>query len=113
EDILPMQTPDGKLLFFARAASPENVGGTFAGTDVWISKRNENTGTWEKSENVKAFNEKGTDAVVGISEKGDEVFLLKTTGTKRVEGIYQSKKTGDTWSEPRLINIPGLSTEDF
>lgn len=113
EDILPMQTPDGKLLFFARAASPENVGGTFAGTDVWISKFNGNTKTWEKPENAKVFNEKGTDAVVGINEKGDEVFLLKTTGTKRAEGIYHSKKTGDSWSEPRLINIPGLSTQDF
>lgn len=113
EDILPMQTPDGKLLFFARAASPENAGGKFAGTDVWISKLNENTNTWGTPENAKVFNDKGTDAVVGINEKGDEVFLLKTTGTKRAEGIYHSKKTGDSWSEPRLINIPGLSTEDF
>src|SRR5688572_29053020 len=83
EDILPMQSPDGKTLFFSRAASPENVGGKFAGTDVWISMYDEATSEWRKPENEKIFNDKGTNAVIGINETGDEVYLLITTGTKR------------------------------
>lgn len=113
EDILPMQTPDGKTLFFARAASTENVGGKFAGTDVWFSNFDESSGNWSQSQNLDRFNDRGTNAVVGINEKGDEVFLLNTTGTKRAQGVYHSSKTNNVWSEPRLVEIPGLSTEDF
>lgn len=113
EDILPMQSPDGKTLFFSRAASPENVGGKFAGTDVWISTYDETTSDWRKPENEKVFNDKGTNAVIGINETGDEVYLLITTGTKRAQGIYQSTKRNNTWSEPKLIPIPGLNTVDF
>ncbi len=113
EDILPMQTPDGKILFFSRAASPENVGGKFTGTDIWVSKLNEETLQWSKPQNEKSINDKGTNAVIGVNEKGDEIYLLNTTGTTRVQGIYSSKKNGNTWSQPRLIQIPGLSTVDF
>lgn len=113
EDILPMQSSDGKTLFFARAACPENAGGTFAGTDIWISNYDETTLSWSKPLNEENFNDKGTNAVIGINEKGDEVFLLNTTGTKRAQGIYYSKKQNKTWSVPKLVEIPGLSTEDF
>jgi hypothetical protein len=113
EDILPMQTPDGKTLFFARAASPENIGGKFAGTDIWISNYDEATATWSAPQNERNFNDRGTNAVVGISEKGDEVFLLNTTGTKRAQGVYRSVKQNNAWSDPKLISVPGLSTEDF
>lgn len=113
EDVLPMQSPDGKTLFFSRAASPENVGGKFAGTDIWISRYDETTLDWSKPQNEKIFNDKGTDAVIGINDKGDQLFLLKTTGTKRAEGIFYSDKRNNAWTEPKLIPVPGLSTEDF
>ena len=114
EDILPMQSPDGKTLFFARAASPDNVGGKFAGTDIYIRTYDESTSqNWTKPQNEKTFNDKGTNALIGINDKGDEVFLLQTTGTKRALGVYQSAKRNNTWTEPKLISIPGLSTEDF
>jgi hypothetical protein len=113
EDILPMQTLDGKTLFFARAASAENVGGTFAGTDVWVSNFDEGTGTWSKSQNLNTFNDRGTNAVVGISDNGEQLYLLNTTGTKRAQGIYHSTKQNNTWSDPKLVAVPGLNTEDF
>lgn len=113
EELLPLLSPDGKTLFFGRAANPENVGGKFAGTDIWISQADETTLDWSKAQNEKAFNTKGTNAVVGIGEKGDVVYLLNTTGTKRAQGIYTSSKRNNAWSEPKLIEIPGLDTEDF
>src|SRR5688500_13109968 len=113
EELLPLLSPDGKTLYFGRVASPDNVGGKFAGTDVWISSYDETTMEWSKAQNEKAFNTKGTNAVVGISEKGDAVYLLNTTGTKRTEGIYTSTKRNNSWGDPKLIEIPGLDTEDF
>ena len=113
EDILPMVSPDGKTLFFSRAASPENVGGKFAGTDIWISSFDETLRDWGKPQNEKIFNDRGTNAVIGINEKGDEIYLLNTTGTKRAQGIYRSTKRNNSWSHPELIVIPGLNTEDF
>jgi hypothetical protein len=113
EEILPMMSPDGKTLFFARAAYPENVGGKFAGTDIWVSKYDETTLDWSKPQNEKTFNNKGTNAVIGINEKGDVLYLLNTTGTKKTEGIYYSNKVNNSWSDAKLIPIPGLDTEDF
>ncbi len=113
EDILPMQSPDGKTLFFSRAASPDNVGGKFAGTDIYISTYDENTSNWTQPQNERTFNDKGTNALIGMNDKGDEVFLLQTTGTRRALGVYQSSKRNNTWTEPKLIPVPGLSTEDF
>jgi hypothetical protein len=113
EDILPMQSADGKTLFFSRAASPENAGGKFAGTDIWVSRYDETTLDWSKPQNEKIFNDKGTNAVIGINDKGDQVYLLNTTGTKRAQGIYYSDKRNNAWTEPKLVEVPGLSTEDF
>ena len=113
EDILPMQSQDGKTLFFSRAASPENVGGKFAGVDIWISQYDETLKDWAKPQNEKIFNDRGSNAVIGINEQGDEIYLLNTTGTKRAQGIYRSIKRNNSWSEPELIEIPGLATEDF
>lgn len=113
EELLPLLSPDGKTLYFGRAASPDNAGGKFAGTDIWISKYDETIQDWSKAQNESALNNKGTDAVIGISEKGDVIYLLNTTGTKRTEGIYTTTKRNNSWSEPKLIEIPGLDTEDF
>ena len=113
EDILPMQSQDGKTLFFSRAASPENVGGKFAGVDIWISQYDETLKDWAKPQNEKIFNDRGSNAVIGINEQGDEIYLLNTTGTKRAQGIYRSIKRNNSWSEPELVEIPGLATEDF
>jgi hypothetical protein len=113
EDILPLQSPDGKTLFFSRAASPENVGGKFAGVDIWISAYDETLKDWSKPQNEKMFNDRGSNAVIGINEKGDEIYLLNTTGTKRAQGIYRASKRNNVWSDPELIEIPGLNTEDF
>ncbi len=113
EEILPMVSPDLKTLFFARAAFAENVGGKFAGTDIWISKYDETTLDWGKPQNEKFFNNKGTNAVIGSNEKGDVLYLLNTTGAKKTEGIYFSNKVNNSWSDPKLIPIPGLDTEDF
>ena len=113
EEILPMMSPDGKTLFFGRAAFPENVGGKFAGADIWISKYDETTLDWGKPQNEKTFNNKGTNAVIGINEKGDVLYLLNTTGTKKTEGIYYSNKVNNSWGDAKLIPIPGLDTEDF
>jgi hypothetical protein len=113
EDILPMQSKDGKTLFFSRAASPENVGGKFAGVDIWISQYDETLKDWAKPQNEKIFNDRGSNAVIGVNDQGDEIYLLNTTGTKRAQGIYRSIKRNNSWSEPELIEIPGLTTEDF
>ena len=70
------------FIFFP-SACPENVGGKFAGTDVWISKYDETTLDWGKPQNEKTFNNKGTNAVVGINEKGDGSISVKYYGNQK------------------------------
>jgi OOP family OmpA-OmpF porin len=55
--------------------------------------------------------------VVGLTPDGNTLFLTRwmISGGKKISGIYSSKKTGNDWSEPVLldsiINASGASTQ--
>ncbi|WP_205513732.1 OmpA family protein [Longitalea arenae] len=55
--------------------------------------------------------------VVSVTPDGNTLFLTRwmITGGKKVSGIYSSRKTGNGWSEPVLldsiINTPGYSAQ--
>lgn len=111
EEISPLMSSDGKTLYFVRAFNPQNEGGKFAGTDVWMSTKN-NRGQWTaSSNNIEPWNNKSNNAVIGISKDNSVVFLLNSYSNK--EGVAFSKRGSATWNEPKLITIPGISTNDF
>jgi len=114
EEIMPLLSPDGRTLYFVRSGSVENVGGRFSGADIWKSDYDVTLLDWGKPTNIRdLFNDKGNNAVVGISGRGDVIYMLNTRGDKKTKGIYFSKKVGTQWTKPELISIPGLETEGF
>lgn len=112
EEIMPLLSADGNTLFFSRVLHSGNVGGRFSGADVWTSTRT--NGVWTKAKNTDyPFNTKENNGVVGLSTDGKTAYLLNTSGSKKLKGVYFSRKQGSTWTEPELIPIEGLDNQGF
>jgi hypothetical protein len=114
EEGMVLQSQDSKLLFFTRFMHPQNIGGEYSGSDLWLSQYDVTTRDWGRADNKKfGFNGRDNTAVVGINKAGNTVYILKTSAHRNVNGIYFIKKVGDRWSEPELVSIPGISFDGF
>src|SRR3989337_1331805 len=77
EEGLPLISPDGNILYFTRSFSPDNSGGKFTGPDVWISRFDPRSREWGNADNKTfRYNTRGTNAVVGISNNGNIIYLI-------------------------------------
>jgi WD40-like Beta Propeller Repeat len=111
KELLPILTPDGKTMYFSRALYSLNIGGKYAGHDIWETEQT--SSGWTRATNSKnRFNTKGNDAVIGISKAGDVIYLMRTYPGKKVKGIYFTKRTKGQWSEPELIPIDGIESQE-
>ena len=114
EEILPVTSVDGKTLYFARVACNSNDGGTSAGSDIWMSEYNPKTKEWSRPKNSGGvFNDKGNNAIVGMSADGQTIYQINTSPSKRIKGIYFSKKVNGSWTQPELEPIAFLETEEY
>ena len=110
EELLPFLCEGGERLYFTRAFHEGNVGGRYAGSDIWTS-RYEN-GSWQAPHNeLIPWNNKENNAVIGERKQGDVVYLLNAYKGKK--GISFSKNVNGKWSKPETLAIPGLKTDDF
>lgn len=104
----PVLSPDGKTLYFTIANHPGNVGGKKDKGDIWLSILVGNQ--WSAPVNAgNVLNDKGYNAVGGISADGSELFLLShydPSGLAKTQGISVSRKTSAGWSMPVNITIP-------
>lgn len=112
EDINPLLSRDGKKLYLTRSFHAENAGGVIAGSDIWVSTLDEG-GSWTKATNqLGKLNNKNNNAVIGVSENGETLFLLNSYKTRKT-GIAFSKWNDDGWSPPEVVSIPGINNGDF
>lgn len=112
EEGIPILSSDLSTLYFVRTFDEANTGGKLD-QDIWKSVRQED-GSYTKTENVSALNNKLNNAVVGMSSDGNTLFLLNAyEGKKDLEkGISFVKRKGDGWSAPQPLEIPGLDIEN-
>jgi len=114
EEILPLVSPDGKTLYFARAICDSNDGGRTAGSDIWVSEYNPKTKEWSRPKNTgNVYNDRGHNAVVGMSADGKTIYQINTLPGKKIKGVYYSKNENGKWSKPVLELIPFLETEEY
>jgi hypothetical protein len=115
EEVSPLLSPDGKVLYFTRILYPDNIGGKFSGPDIWISTYDVTIRDWGKSKvPPEGFNDKGSNAVIGVSRNGSTIYLFNGNAKKKANGIYFSNRlSNNTWSRPELIPIPGLEPDGF
>lgn len=110
EEINPLMSNDGKVLYFVRAFHPKNTGGQYAGSDIWVSNRNGRG--WQASTNkIKNWNNRENNSVIGISTNNSKIYLLDAYSKKT--GISFSEKSAFDWNVPKLIPISGVNASDF
>ena len=110
DEVMPLLSVDGKWLYFSRSFCDENKGGKYTGSDVWMSHAAGKD--WSKASN-DALNDRGNSAIVGVSERGDMLYMLRTTSSKRPEGVYATTRQSDSWSKPRLMTVDGLEPDEY
>lgn len=111
EELGAILSDDGKTLYFTRAFHANNVGGKYAGTDIWVSKKDEQ-GNWLPASNAgNPWNNKQSNSVIGINLDHTVVYLLNAYSNK--SGISFSKLYSGAWGEPEFIAIPGINRDDF
>jgi len=108
DELNPVVSPDGKLLFFTIANHPQNVGGKKDPGDIWFSILTD--GQWTTPVHAGTLlNDKAYNAVAGFSADGSQLFLLghyADPGKPLTQGISVSKNNGGGWSKPENISIP-------
>ena len=111
EESIPVFSKDSSILYFVRTYDPKNKGGEFD-QDIWFSERDEN-GKYTDCERLKSLNNKLNNAILGLSEKGDVMYLLNSYDGKKdnEKGLAVSTKSGKGWSKPKEMIIPGLDID--
>ena len=113
DEVLPLLSPDGQWLYFTRAMCETNRGGKFTGTDIWMSRYDATIIDWGRPSNSEVLNDRSNSAVIGVGERGDILYMLRTTSTKRPQGIYASNKSSESWTKPRLLPVVGLEPDEY
>jgi hypothetical protein len=110
QEAMPLLSRDGKRLYFSRSLYELNVGGRYAGHDIWESERT--SSGWTRASNTDLrFNTKANEAVIGVGRDGNTLYLMRTMPDRKVNGVYVTRRNRGVWSEPELIPIEGLESQ--
>lgn len=98
DELGPMISLDGKILFFAKQNVPENIGGIDDDEDVWIS-RYENE-IWTTAKNMgKAVNTTMSDNLVAVSADNNTMMFVEANEL----ALRHRTETG--WSALEKLNL--------
>ena len=97
EESIPVFSKDSSILYFVRTFEPQNKGGEYD-QDIWFSERDQN-GKYTDCERLKSLNNKFNNAILGLSNKGDVMYLLNAYNGKRM------RKKG--WQSQRKMEKAG------
>jgi hypothetical protein len=111
EESIPVFSQDSSTLYFVRTFDPKNKGGEYD-QDIWYSTRNDD-GSYTDCKRLKSLNNKYNNAIVGMGENGNVMYLLNAYDGKKdfEKGIAKSEGSGKGWSKPEKITIPNLDIE--
>ena len=108
-EIAPIMSPEGNLLFFARSQMSTNTGGYYGGQDIWMSEHLESG--WRRATNLYGhFNTKSNETVIGFNKSGTVLYFTRTDARRKVKGVYRSQRIKGEWRPGELIPIEGIET---
>lgn len=115
DELLPVVSPDGTMLFICRDEHPENIGRRKK-SDIWFSTA-QRDGNWSKPVNVgPPLNNDRANFVCSISPDGNTLLVggvYDKAGQAR-PGVSVSSRTPDGWSEPVEVPIDDfINTGEF
>lgn len=102
----PLISPDGNTLYWIVSNHPSNTEGAQGSQDIWFATKDAD-GNWTQAQHAdKPFNLHKINKVLGMSTDGS--MLMLNGGDKKNEtGFSIVRRTGDTWSDPVQLDIPG------
>jgi outer membrane protein OmpA-like peptidoglycan-associated protein len=106
QEVAPVISPDGRMLFFTRSKFQGNMGSPNR-QDVWVSSL-DNSNNWTEAVNMRApINNDGDNAITGISPDGKTVYLINVyhKDGSMSNGLSKSVRTREGWSFPRECRI--------
>jgi outer membrane protein OmpA-like peptidoglycan-associated protein len=112
EETQPVFDARTQTLYLNRSLHPANKGGVASGQDIWTSQKNQ-LGWGNPSNDLAALNNQLNNSVLGLSAKGDTIYLLSTYENKLSlqKGFSYSTRISETWSRPEKIHIPSLNIQ--
>ncbi|MEQ9373948.1 MAG: OmpA family protein [Imperialibacter sp.] len=106
DELNPIISPDGKVLYFTREGHPENLDDP-ATQDIWFANINED-GSLETAVNIgRPLNNASNSGLESILPDNQTALLLNTynaDGTMGV-GVSITHKEGDKWGFPEKVEI--------
>lgn len=113
-EIMPIVSPDAKIIYFVRKNYEGNTGRDKK-DDVWLSNLQED-GTWSKALNIGLpINNDDHNFIVYASADGQTLIVgnkYKKDGNFLGKGISLSRKVGDKWSMPEPIEVENYINKD-
>lgn len=105
-DLIPIISPDGSILYFYRTGDPLNFGGKNDG-DIWYSELDSN-GNWTPSKNIGyPLNNAYSSWVTSVTPDGNTMLLggEYDIDGKRQSGCFLTYKTSEGWTYPEKVEI--------
>lgn len=101
EEVAPMISPDGKVLYFDRKYHPENAGGFNDADDIWFSVYRDNK--WSEAKNIGfPLNNKYSNFVQAITPDGNSLLLgnVYNKDGSMTAGVSITYRTRTGWAFP-------------
>lgn len=112
-ELHPLMSTDGKILYFVRAGHPSNTRGKDNSNDIWYSEKAAD-GRWGVAKKMpRQLNRDRYNDIFHISADGSTA-LIRGEYQKGVlnpdkMGVSLIRKKGSVWQSPEAVNIPGLN----
>lgn len=101
---LPIISPDGQTLYFARKYHPKNIGEDDQ-DDIWVAYRMPD-GSWSQAVNVGApLNNRTHNFVIALNPSGDILYLANDYRSNKKDGVSIARKEGRSWGRPKALKI--------
>jgi len=104
DELHPVISQDGNLLFFTIRFHPKNIGGELDPGDIWISELKKN-GQWSKPENAgELWNNSGYNILYRFFDSGQKALLLSQNEANKPT-LAVSSLFDNNWTKPKTIKI--------
>ncbi|MFN4144577.1 MAG: OmpA family protein [Runella sp.] len=112
QEVAPIISPDGKVIYFTRGKYEQNIGGP-DNQDVWFATRQGNE--WSEAQNIGApINNADNNAIISISPDGKTLYLMnvyRPDGTMTF-GLSKATRTKNGWTTPTECKIEDIYNLD-
>lgn len=107
EDRLPIISPDGRTLYFARKDQPDESRNFFS-DDIFYSTL-DTSGKWLPAQDIgRPLNNEFHNYVAAVSADGEQLVLANEYTRFGDEGVSVTRRKGTSWATPNALRIKSM-----